>query len=120
MTQSSKRVGEDNANARSLALELAKSPLLSLDPDHVESNIVVFELASAAPCTVEELLRVLALAGILMIPFRSGIRAVTHYDVTYEDCKRAGRMTVAVLQRFADGLEKEGAASDASRRGPYG
>lgn len=107
-------------NAQLLGLELAKSPFLSLEPEHVESNIVVFELAPGAPCTVQQLLRELASAGVLMIPFRSGIRAVTHYDVRQEDCVNAGRITVAALQRMASGHKREGSATDALPNGPYG
>ena len=40
-----KRLQEDHANARMLAERLAESPKLTIDPRHVETNILIFKVA---------------------------------------------------------------------------
>jgi threonine aldolase len=120
LTQVFMRARVDNDNARLLANELAKSQHIIIQPKCVESNIVVFALAESANCTVDELLRELEVEKILMIPFRGGLRAVTHYDVDERACLRAGQIIVATLQRLADQAGVKGHAKAERSRGPYG
>jgi threonine aldolase len=72
------RLAEDHANARILANGLAGLPGVTLDPDTVETNIVVFRLADAPRfcqrLEAEHGVRMGALGPDL-------VRAVTHHDV---------------------------------------
>jgi len=75
------RLAEDHANARALAEGLARLPGADLDPAHVETNIVIFELDGRrnAMTFMDELLEHhgvrLSHAG------GNRVRAVTHLDV---------------------------------------
>lgn len=86
MTQ---RLGEDHANARAVAIALAAIPGVILDPESVQTNIVIFELEEAAidaPAVVEGL----NARGVLAIAFsQRKIRLVTHNDVSRSDCETA-------------------------------
>ena len=90
------RLAEDHANARLLASTLAGIPGVVIDPASVETNIVVFEPPAA--WTQEGFLGALREAGILLVPFGGRrVRAVTHGDVSAEDCRRAAAAIASVL-----------------------
>eukprot|EP00884_Botryococcus_braunii_P012954 jgi/Botrbrau1/2165/Bobra.101_2s0006.2 len=121
LTEVSLRVREDNANAKLLAMELSKSRYLNIQPDHVESNIVVFTLVGSARCSVDDLLMELQREAILVIPFRGGIRAVTHYNVNREACIRAGKATVAAVQKLVEGqAQDKGSVKSVLKANLYG
>jgi threonine aldolase len=88
------RLADDHANARILAEELAGLPGITLDPDTVETNIVVFRLADAARFCVrleaEHKVRMGALGADL-------VRAVTHHDVDTAGVNCAVGAVAAVL-----------------------
>ena len=79
----------DHANAKLLAGAIAEMPGIRLDPSTVETNIVVFDIAGTglAPQTISEALKQ---QGVLMngVSDRE-MRAVTHYDVSRQDCLAA-------------------------------
>jgi threonine aldolase len=71
----------DHDNARTLARGLADIPGITIDPNEVATNIVIFHVADAhALCTQ------LAASGVVMgaLDART-VRAVTHVDVGAED-----------------------------------
>jgi threonine aldolase len=70
------RLAEDHANARTLAEGLAELPGVQIDPETVETNIVIFEV-SDAPLLAERLAPDVDVRAI--DPQR--VRAVTHLDV---------------------------------------
>ncbi|QXD14636.1 aminotransferase class I/II-fold pyridoxal phosphate-dependent enzyme [Rhodocaloribacter litoris] len=80
-------LAEDHAKARRLAEGLAELPGFRLDPDRVQTNIVLFDVDHGdALRTVEEL----KADGILMVPFGPAtVRATTHRDVSMEDIEQA-------------------------------
>ncbi|MCC7475005.1 MAG: low-specificity L-threonine aldolase [Pirellulales bacterium] len=83
------RLVEDHANARLLAESIRSIPGLRLDPDPIDTNIVIFQI-DAELGTAATLVARLRDAGILMnatAPQR--IRAVTHLDVSREQVKLA-------------------------------
>ena len=83
------RLVEDHANARLIAERLAKSPRIVLDPAAVRTNILVFRLADDAPDGPTVVARARE-KGVLVFAFGPRtIRAVTHLDVTREQCARA-------------------------------
>jgi threonine aldolase len=83
------RLHEDHANARALAVGLAKIPGIRVDPHSVVTNIVIFDV-SESPFTPAELSGRLRSRGVLMNPIdQRRMRAVTHYDADGEACSRA-------------------------------
>ncbi len=83
------RLGEDHAKARFLAAELSKLPGVRVDPQRVQTNIVIFDI-SGTGLSIAEISGRLKTRGVLMSSANSRqMRAVTHYDVTKEDCAAA-------------------------------
>lgn len=92
-----KRLGEDHANARLLAERLAHIPGLSLDPSKVVTNVVRFDVAGAGLTGPEFVARIKA-REVLMSPVSGAVcRALTHYDVTREDCEQAAEIVEEAL-----------------------
>ncbi|HMB68691.1 MAG TPA: low specificity L-threonine aldolase, partial [bacterium] len=90
---------EDHANARLIADRLAASPRIRMDPDNVKTNIVMFHLTEDAPDAATFCKRA-AERGALVIPFGPrAVRAVTHLDVSREQCERAA----AIFTEIAEG-----------------
>ena len=85
----------DHANARALAEILAASDAIDLDPSKVETNIVIFQPNAASPAQVAE--RALA-AGVAVLAMGDVVRAVTHRDVSTEECLHAARCLVAAAE----------------------
>ena len=79
------RLADDHAHARVLADALAELPNASIDPEAVETNIVVFETSDAA-WVVGELEKHGVLVGALSPHV---VRAVTHLDVDRAGIDRA-------------------------------
>jgi len=80
------RLVEDHANARVIADRLARNPAVVLDPSTVRSNIVVFGLTAEA-VDANTLVSRAREAGVLVVAFGARtVRAVTHLDVTREEC----------------------------------
>lgn len=86
------RLAEDHQNARLLASGLAALPGARLDPDAVDTNIVIFEVDDA-PALVDRLADRVELWAV----DAHHVRAVTHLDVTATDIERA-------LAAFSDAL----------------
>ncbi|HSK94195.1 MAG TPA: threonine aldolase family protein [Candidatus Angelobacter sp.] len=95
------RLAEDHASARLLATELVRGDDIVLDPDDVETNIVVFDLVERRgvpdAATFVERCRE---RGVLLNAFGPRtVRAVTHLDVSADACRAAAR----VMRAVADG-----------------
>jgi threonine aldolase len=89
------KLAVDHANAKALAECLATIPGISIDPAAVESNIVIFDVSGVGVKPSEISARLKA-EGVLMNAINDRqMRAVTHYDVTREDCEKA----IAVLRK---------------------
>src|SRR5258708_40085330 len=86
------RLAEDHANARALAEGLAELPGVEIDPETVETNIVIFEVPDAA-------LLAERLAGEVEVPALDLTRmpAVNHSDVDREQIDVAPQTSVAAL-----------------------
>jgi threonine aldolase len=89
------RLADDHANARLLAEGLAELPGVELDPDAVETNIVIFGVADA-----DAFCERLGAEGVLMgsIDART-VRAVTHLDVDADGVRQA----IDAVSRVLDG-----------------
>jgi threonine aldolase len=92
------RLREDHAHARLVADRLVESPSVQLDPATVRTNIVVFNLAPGAPDAATVVARARD-AGVLVVAFGPRtVRAVTHLDVSREQCERAGTVLAEVTR----------------------
>ncbi|HAX43484.1 MAG TPA: GntG family PLP-dependent aldolase [Bryobacteraceae bacterium] len=79
------RMAEDHANARFLAEGLGALPGVRVLNPEPATNIVVFEAPEPARLSAD-----LKARGVLINPIsETALRAVTHYDVTREDCAQA-------------------------------
>jgi threonine aldolase len=91
------RLADDHAHARLIAGCLAGCPHVDLDLESVQTNIVIFNLTAEgadAATFVEEARR----SGVLVVAFGPRtVRAVTHLDVTREQCERAGEILANVV-----------------------
>ena len=91
------RLGQDHANARFLAGELAKHPGLRIKLDRVQTNIVIFDVSSTG-LNASNFCERLKARGVLMNEASNPreVRAVTHYDVTREQCAEAAEAVAEV------------------------
>jgi len=92
------RLADDHASARVIADALMASPAFALDPDTVQTNILVFDLVEAA--RVPDAAAFVAACGehgVLLNAFGARtVRAVTHLDVDAAACRRAAQIMVSV------------------------
>jgi len=83
------RLPQDHANARAIGERLAGIDGVELDLEALETNIVVFRLRPGAPDAATVVARARQ-RGVLVMAFAPRtVRAVTHLDVTAEDCAAA-------------------------------
>jgi threonine aldolase len=91
------RLAEDHLNAQLIASRLRANSRVRLAADPVETNIVIFSVADDGP----DAAAVVAAArtrGVFVVAFgRRTVRAVTHLDVTREQCERAADVLVDVI-----------------------
>jgi threonine aldolase len=99
LEETPKCLGIDHANARLLAERFARIDGVTVRP--VETNIVIFELPpGVAPSATSAALKA---RGILMNPVNNEfMRAVTHYDVSREQCVEASEALAEVLSAARD------------------
>ena len=88
LTESPQRLHEDHANAQMMAQQLAAIPQIELDLASVQTNIIVFGLRDTT-MTIPDFIAKLKEQGVLVVPFKDRIRAVTHCDVSREQCQTA-------------------------------
>lgn len=95
------RLSEDHEAASLIAEAVTAAPGLSLEPQQVDTNIVIFrvdpEVASAS-AFVDALNEV----GVSTLPFSDvHVRAVTHLHITQEDAQQAGARIQQVAEQLA-------------------
>ena len=88
-----RRLHEDHSNAKLLANALAQVEGFNLNPDEVETNIVIFSTQTDAPTLVDAMRGRGVLASALS---PRTIRLVTHRDVDTAACTRAAEAIQAV------------------------
>jgi threonine aldolase len=92
------RLAEDHANARLLAERLAGLRGVSLDLVTVQSNIVIIRMAEGAPDAPTIVARARE-KGVLVSAFAARtVRAVTHLDVSREQCRQAADLLAQVIE----------------------
>ena len=91
------RLSEDHANAQAIASRLRTHRLIRLAADPVQTNIVIFTVGQGGP----EAAVVVGAArsqDVLVVAFGPRtLRAVTHLDVTREQCERAADVLLDVI-----------------------
>ncbi|PYR68811.1 MAG: hypothetical protein DMF88_08060 [Acidobacteria bacterium] len=91
------RLADDHDNAKLVASSLRSNPRVSLVADPVETNIVIFSLEAEAPDAAAVIAAARA-RGVLVVAFGPRtVRAVTHLDVTREQCERAAGVLVDAI-----------------------
>jgi threonine aldolase len=97
MEDSPRKLHDDHCNAKFLAEGLARIPGVQMDPQKVATNIVVFDVVETGR-TPAELSTQLRQRGVLMNAINERqMRAVTHYDITREDCAQALDALVSII-----------------------
>lgn len=83
------RLEEDHANAQLIARGLAEIPCIKIDPERVQTNIVIFDIAGTGKDT-SQLSVSLKERGVLANGINPReMRIVTHKDVSRSDCESA-------------------------------
>jgi len=91
------RLADDHANATLIASRLRGHPRVTLVADPIETNIVIFSLAAGAP-DAPAVVAAARAKGVLIVAFGPRtVRAVTHLDVTREQCEHAADVLVEVI-----------------------
>jgi threonine aldolase len=86
------RLAEDHAKAQIIADAVRATDGLTIDPPHVDTNIVIFRIDPELG-TAPQLCDRLRERGVRVIPFaKNKVRAVTHLDVTAEEVQRAAEI----------------------------
>jgi threonine aldolase len=89
LEETPKRLFDDHCNAKYLAEGLSRIPGITIDPQRVQTNIAVFDVSGTgmAPAAISARLRE---RGVLINAINERqMRAVTHYDVSREQCAQA-------------------------------
>ncbi len=91
------RLKEDHQHAKRLAVGLKELKGVSLDPRHVETNIVIFDVTDSGR-TGAQIAEAMRQHGVLIHAFgKTQIRLVTHLEITDEDVEVAIKTFEEVL-----------------------
>jgi len=97
LEETPKRLFDDHCNAKFLAEGFARIPGIAIEPRHVVTNIVVFDVSATGLPSAEVSAR-LKRAGVLINGINPRqMRAVTHYDVTRAGCAQALEALASVV-----------------------
>jgi len=88
LTEMVGRLHDDHKRAKRLALTIAELPGIQLNPEEVQTNIIIFGF-SYPKFSMAEFLAELQKRKILALATTGGIRLVTHKDIDDEDVERA-------------------------------
>jgi threonine aldolase len=95
ITEMVDRLKEDHERAKKLALSISSLPGITLNTDHVQTNIVIFGFQHPR-ISIPSFLEKLKDNGILALATWGGIRFVTHKDVSDDDVDR----TIAAFRKI--------------------
>lgn len=94
------RLAEDHANAKYFAQLIGDIPGVVLEPPTVESNIIRFNLTSEVLEAATLVAKAKARGVLLNSTGKRSIRAVTHMDVTQDDCLVAAEILGEILTKI--------------------
>jgi threonine aldolase len=93
------RLAEDHERARRLAIGLASVPGITVDPERVETNIVIFDVSRSRITGEAFGSRTLASHGVrFSVLGPTTVRAVTHLDIPPDGIERALDASKAAVQ----------------------
>ena len=96
------RLADDHANARRLAQGLSEIEGLNVDPESIQTNIVIFEIEPSVG-TAPQVLHALAEAGVKVTPSRAQtLRMVTHRQVNSGDVEDALSRVSGVISKMKE------------------
>jgi len=88
LTEMVDRLKDDHARAKRLALAIAEMPRIDLNPEDIQTNIIIFGF-NHPKLSIPEFLAKLKENGILAGATMLGIRFVTHKDIDDKDNEKA-------------------------------
>ncbi len=98
------RLADDHRKARLLAEGLAQTPGIAADPAKAQTNIVIFDVAGTG-LSGADFAQALQQRGVLANAVSdTAVRFVTHYDVSFDDCKTALAASAEIAARGAGRL----------------
>ena len=99
LEESPKFLVEDHANAKRLAEGLAELRGVQIDPERVQTNIAIFDIAATGISTAQMTAELKA-RGVLANGINTReMRMVTHYDVSRDDIEQTLNITKDILGR---------------------
>jgi threonine aldolase len=96
LTEMVDRLEDDHVRAKTLATAIAGLPGIDLDPQRIQTNIIIFGF-NHPRLTIPEFLSGLKENKVLALATTGGIRFVTHKDVDDEDIEKAIRAFKRIL-----------------------
>lgn len=93
------RLVEDHRNARKLAELISQHPRVEIEPRHVETNIIIFDVQADAAALADALYQ--RGVWIFAVGHRS-LRAVTHLHISEADIDAAAEIILAALENMPD------------------
>ena len=98
LEESPKLLVEDHANAKRLAEGLAELSGVKIDPERVQTNIAIFDIAATGISTAQMTTELKA-RGVLANGINAReMRVVTHYDVSRDDIDQTIKITKEILK----------------------
>lgn len=95
------RLAEDHQQAQILAEAIRKTDGLNLEPEQVDTNIVIFRIDPEV-ATASELVDKLNQLGVSLLPFGPAhVRAVTHLHISVEQAEAAGKRIAQAVEELA-------------------
>lgn len=99
LEESPKVLVEDHANAQRLAAGLAELRGVAIDPERVQTNIVIFDIAATGLTTAQFTAELKARGALANGINAREMRMVTHYDVNHADIEQTLKIVSDILQR---------------------
>ena len=97
LEESPKILHLDHENARILAEGAANIKGILINPERVQTNIVIFDVSETGK-TSAEICAALKENDILASPFGKAIRMVTHYDISRNDVEKTLQVLEKIIQ----------------------
>jgi len=88
LTEMVDRLIEDHVRAKKLSESIAGLPGIILNPENIQTNIIIFGF-NHSKLSISEFLTLLKENRVLALPVSGGIRFVTHKDIDDNDIERA-------------------------------
>ncbi len=94
------KLAQDHANAKLLAKIVNTHPLIEIDPDDVETNLVFIDISKTA-VSPHQVMNELEKVGINIGAFGKNLRAVTYLNIDSAQIEEAGEQILNVINRLS-------------------